>query len=497
VNNTDWPGNNIKFWRESGENGIWRWIIFDTDFGFGIWDYQDVSNNTLDFALDANGPSWPNPPWSTRLLRNLMDNVEFKHLFINAFADQLNTTFLANNVHGILEKAKSEIQTEIEDHLNRWGGSMDYWNSKVNEMYQFALGRPQLMRGFIIDEFNLTTDYELILETSPLGFGKINLNTITPESYPWSGRYFTGIPVTATAEPNPGYEFVRWEGDVSSTNPMVNYSSFEKSILRAVFAPITTVEESIVINEINYSSSPDHDTDDWVELYNRGSISIDLTDWVLKDDDDNHAFVFPNISIQPNEYLVVTKDSELFSSFHPGVNHVGDMDFGLSSNGDCVRLFNDTDDLLDVVCYEEESPWPEEANGQGSTLALGNPSLDNANPLSWYALNDNGNPGEDNINSAIVGIDGQMAVKNNLIIYPNPASNIINIKIELENSDNVTLLVHDSQGKEVKRIFRGNLPAGYSDFSLNIDQKTAPGLYYIRMLGNNHQKSVKILIDKQ
>ena len=34
--NTDWPGNNVKYWK--AKNGKWRWIVFDTDFGFGIWN---------------------------------------------------------------------------------------------------------------------------------------------------------------------------------------------------------------------------------------------------------------------------------------------------------------------------------------------------------------------------------------------------------------------------------------------------------------------------
>jgi hypothetical protein len=46
--NTDWPGNNIKYWRlktpsylpgaEPGKDGRWRWMMFDTDFGFGIYN---------------------------------------------------------------------------------------------------------------------------------------------------------------------------------------------------------------------------------------------------------------------------------------------------------------------------------------------------------------------------------------------------------------------------------------------------------------------------
>ena len=56
VDNRDWPGNNIKFWRDHRVGGKWRWILYDTDFGFSIWDSYAYTFNTLSFALDPYGP---------------------------------------------------------------------------------------------------------------------------------------------------------------------------------------------------------------------------------------------------------------------------------------------------------------------------------------------------------------------------------------------------------------------------------------------------------
>jgi len=36
--NIDWPANNNKFWRPRSTDGKWRWILFDTDTGYGLWD---------------------------------------------------------------------------------------------------------------------------------------------------------------------------------------------------------------------------------------------------------------------------------------------------------------------------------------------------------------------------------------------------------------------------------------------------------------------------
>ncbi|RXF56879.1 hypothetical protein EG867_16410, partial [Enterococcus faecalis] len=102
--NTDWPGNNIKYWRLQtpeylpeagpGRDGRWRWILFDADFSFGIYRPEEYSLDMMRFTTRADGPDWPNPPWSTLLFRKLLENEEFKTGFIIRFCDQLNTAFL-------------------------------------------------------------------------------------------------------------------------------------------------------------------------------------------------------------------------------------------------------------------------------------------------------------------------------------------------------------------------------------------------------------------
>ncbi|MEK7253229.1 MAG: CotH kinase family protein, partial [Bacteroidota bacterium] len=84
-------GGNIKFWRPQTENGRWRWILYDADWGFGLYDQKAWRNNSLDFHTEPDGPTWPNPPWSTLLLRKLLENKDFERRFVNRFADYLNS----------------------------------------------------------------------------------------------------------------------------------------------------------------------------------------------------------------------------------------------------------------------------------------------------------------------------------------------------------------------------------------------------------------------
>ena len=124
--NTDWPGNNIKFWSPHTADGKWKWILYDTDFGFGLVNW--VGHNTLAFALEANGPGWPNPPWSTFLFRSLMENEEFQIKFINHFCYYLNTRFKAFSVVEHISNVVNHISPEMPSHISRWGGSYVQWS---------------------------------------------------------------------------------------------------------------------------------------------------------------------------------------------------------------------------------------------------------------------------------------------------------------------------------------------------------------------------------
>ena len=262
--NTDWPGNNIKYWRyrtneyqpdaPTGLDGRWRWIIFDTDFGFGIYNAENYVTNMLEFATFENGPGWPNPDWSTFLFRKLLENEQFKTEFITRYCDQLNTAFLPDVVKHLITTMKEGIEPEIEKHIQRQRApsNLDSWHNRVNVMLNFAEQRPVYAREHLRSFFNLESDFRLTTDVSDSNHGFVKVNTIPiqketkgiPEQpYPWQGTYFKNLPLRLEAVPAEGYEFVRWES---------SSGIFEEEILEltpendqnftAVFAKTTQTE---------------------------------------------------------------------------------------------------------------------------------------------------------------------------------------------------------------------------------------------------------------
>lgn len=188
--NTDWPGNNIKYWKTKS-NGKWRWLLYDTDFGFGFLDPNSYQHNTLQFALAANGPGWPNPPWSTLMLRKLVVNNSFRYEFINGFADFSNTIFNPADVVNTINGISSIITPEIARHSTRWNQfTYDGWLSNVQVLRTFASNRLNYMRAHFMQYFSLAGVAQVNLYNADTTMGHIQINSLDINLPNWSGTYF-------------------------------------------------------------------------------------------------------------------------------------------------------------------------------------------------------------------------------------------------------------------------------------------------------------------
>ena len=223
--------------------------------------------------------------------------------------------------------------------------------------------------------------------------------------------------------------------------------------------------EGLVINEINYRSSVAFDPGDWIELYNPKAVTIDISNWQIKDDNSTHVFVLPEgTQIAGNGFLVIVKDAAAFSSVFPNIPFIGELDFGFGGS-DAVRLFNSESKLLDEVYYESEFPWPTCADETGNTLELITPDLDNSRPESWDCINENGSPNAVNSTGLSIGeVDS-----NSIALYPNPVKNILYIS---GNSAAYNIEVYSLLGKRLMTASNTN--------EINVDT-LSHGVYLIKI----------------
>lgn len=230
-NNRDWPGNNNRYWRKKtprtvpgapyGHDGRWRWLLYDTDYGFGtsggLTAYQ---YNKLQKATEAGGKKYPNPDKSTRLLRCLLENKSFRTEFINRIADYLNTIFKEEVVSERISRMAAALARELPEHIDRWGGSvhnintMDSWKKYVRRLAVFAEKRPGHVRSHVVRYFGLPGMADVTLGVSPPGSGLIRINTVEVKAGQpaWKGVYFKNVPIEIRAIPGQGYTFKQWAG---------------------------------------------------------------------------------------------------------------------------------------------------------------------------------------------------------------------------------------------------------------------------------------------
>ncbi len=392
--NGDWIGpwtNNIKMWRPHTGDGKWRYMVYDLDFGFGL--YNGVNDNRLGMARNPAAFCY-----SSNMFDAIVANPVFKRYFINRYADLMNTIFLPSSINAVMHSYKDTMAHDMQQHFATWGSNLASWDANIDTMMRFVNARPNTARDQIVSEFLLTGQVTLTLNVSPAGAGRIQISTITPGSYPWSGIYFNGNPVTITAIPNPGYYFDHFRSNVviptNNFNQSVTYNFTSSDQITAYFTG-SAASPLLTFSEINYNPLPSVDAGDWVELHNYGTFNLDISGWKFRDDADQHVFTLPVGTVIPaGGYFVLAEDMDKFHSVYPSVSNVqGPLNFNLSNAGEQIRLFDHLDNLYLSVFYQNTAPWPLLANGQGYTCERTSTSNDPSSGSSWFSGCIGGSPG--------------------------------------------------------------------------------------------------------
>ena len=382
-------GGNIRYWRPQTPDGRWRWVLFDTDFGFGIANMKAYKTNTVAMFTDPKGPKWPNPPWSTRIIRELLENDTFKNAYINLWADHLNTIYSAETVNAQLDKFEAQYREEMVHHFERWGGKIERWDNRINRMRRFAALRPHYCFKHLGQKFDVPDTMTLAVTANDWEMGRVQVNTIQVKKDTFNGIYFQAVPVVVEAQPKFDYDFVGWEGH-DSKNPKLILSQTEAVTLKAIFEPRAKsgLEGKLVINEVSFNAIK-AGSGDWIELYNNTDSVLDISRWFVLDAKDKNQFRFPeNTTIAARSYVVVCEHPDsLVAAFGDTLKTYGPTPFGLSSKADQIRVYDAEAMLVDSMRYRADK----DAKAKG-ILALDNPNFENAQLDKWSLLK-KGTPG--------------------------------------------------------------------------------------------------------
>lgn len=140
---------------------------------------------------------------------------------------------------------------------------------------------------------------------------------------------------------------------------------------------------NLVITEIMYNPNdaggfPDNDYE-YLEIYNAGADAVTIDNFTFTG---FTATIPANSTIAAGEYVVFALNDATYT----GMGYqVFDIAGGLSNGGETLEIIDDNGNVIDAVTYNDVSPWPTAADGDGPALALTNPSDDNSLAANWYA----------------------------------------------------------------------------------------------------------------
>lgn len=378
VDNGD-AGGNIRYWREQKAGARWRWILFDLDLSFGIGGRTAYKENTLHQMTTLSNEKWPNPAWSTFIIRKILENDSMQTVYVNRFADHLNTIFSEDNVNFKIDSIYNLIKDEMPYHLTRWKSSVENWNERVDRLREFANYRPYYLRTYIMQKFDLNDTVKVEIGAYNTKMGKVKLNSLKIDK-PFEGWYFTDLPVTIKAKPKMGYEFVKWEG-IDQTDPTLIITLTEAISISPVFQkkPLSKLSGTIAINEVSIKQDSLQNSEDWIELANTSSELQDLSGWFITTKD-KEKFMFPEGStVGAHGYLVLCKSKDDFQNVYNLSEDLivqEDIGFGFDSKKDHIKLWDADKNPVDSFKYKVKDDFPSLKDVPSKNIERLNPKID-------------------------------------------------------------------------------------------------------------------------
>ncbi len=223
------------------------------------------------------------------------------------------------------------------------------------------------------------------------------------------------------------------------------------------------INELLASNDLTQADN-EGDFDDWIELFNNGTSSIDLGAYFLSDDiNDLTKWSFPSgTSIEAGSYLIIWADED------EGTTEIH-ADFKLSSSGESLFLVNEEGEVVDEVSFAEQTPdisYGRFPNGIGSFIEM-SPTFNQANK------------------GTITSVYDPIRANELLDIYPNPAKDVLRVKTKEIVED---LSIYNALGHRII-----SLKPHSTNFDVNITY-LVDGIYIVKASSSKSLSSKQLAV---
>ncbi len=487
----NWDGplynKNNFFLYHNTATGLFEYIPYDLDNTFGIdWFGVDWSNRNI--------YSWGHQSQPRPLYSRMLQVPAFKAMYSYYLDKMIDEVYKESVLFPHLDSLKLLLAPYVENDLYYtldYGFSIDDFNNGFEQSVPYAHVTKGI-KPFIASRKSATKQQLQLMEIPPVIYNLTN--------YPSSSqtRY-----VTVAVEDDQGIDLVEALIQINTTGPVDHFQMlddglhedglagdkiyglilpspdtcdvFEYSIKAkdiqgneskypvcgSKLLTICNSALSLAVNELmasNETIEADEfgEYEDWVEIYNYGAEPVYLGDRYLSDKADNPTkWKFPEISIQPGEYLRIWADED---------GAQGDLhaNFKLSAAGEYIGIYDSDvngNALIDGIEFGE----------QPTDISFGR--LPNGSGPFQYLI-----PTPGAMNEAISFVEEGLPIVQ-YQLYPNPAHDMVWIKADQTLKTNHYMEVMDVYGKVL-------LSKSFSEI-ISLDVSSLPAAIYIVCFKNH------------
>ena len=337
----DGPINSIphNFYLFKDNNGRFSTLLWDMNMAFGTFT-NGLPTPVITADLQELDIFHNSTDASNKLITQVFSSDRYKRMYVAHMRTILNEQFANNNYSTRASALQQIIDTDVNTDPNTFYTYTEF-TSNINSSVGVnpIIGITELMNARIthlqgLNEFTAAPPVITNIAINPttvLPHSTIFITAeITNSNYAYLGyRYTFADKFEKLQMYDDGMHGDGTAGDgvygasIAVDARDVQYYFYAENASAGIFSPERAEKEfhqlpvvsGLVINEImagNMSAVSDQngEYDDWVELYNSNSFSLNLNGYYLSDNEnDLTKWIFPNVTIPANNYLIVWCDT--------------------------------------------------------------------------------------------------------------------------------------------------------------------------------------------
>mgnify|MGYP006091558917 CR=1 FL=1 len=501
INFDSYVGYAQNFYIYKDNSGQFNPILWDLNMSFASYRLTDASSfwdgfsieeaKTMDPLLHLNSVSVFTRP----LMRNLFENDMYRRMYIAHIRTIIEENFSNQDYLSRGLSLQNKIDASVVNDTNKFYSYTDFTNNlttTVSDLVDYP-GITELMdaRSTYLEGYEGFQGSPTIttIETYPSNVTSgDNLWVTSTISDPSANvylayRFSTNEKFNVVLMSDDGTQNDGIAGDgifgamIDNISNNIDYYLYAENDLAGRFSPERAAYEyynlkspissgDLVINELMANndftvSDQNLEYEDWIELYNTTNYPISTNGLFLSDDLDSlDKWALPDFIIEGNSYAVIWADEDLSQSGHHA-------NFKLNEDGEFLSLSNTDGIILDSISFGNQynvSSYGRLPNGTGNFQEL-IPTFNAINEASSLAI-----------------------LNDDIFIYPNPAKDYFNIKINADYGIEYQMISVDG-----KIVIDDSANKGTGLISIQTSN-FQDGIYFLSFKYNNQELTKKVII---